>query len=58
MRKYNIDYCEGLDAALFNGDDFIYKENLEELKVYLDRWNRKVIEIEIFIKEEQNGELK
>jgi hypothetical protein len=46
MRDYNLEACETLDSGLFTGDDFYNKDSLVEFKEYLERWNRRVKEIE------------
>ena len=46
MRNYNEASCEQLDAALFSGDDFLEAEERNELKEYIERWTRRIKEIE------------
>lgn len=40
------DVMDTLDAAVFSGDTFLDKDNLESFKNYLERWNSKVKDLE------------
>ena len=46
MINYIEDYCEGIDASMFSGDAFHYRENLDPLKYYIERWSREIENIE------------
>ena len=51
MRKWTEDACENIDATFFSGDEFLDPKALEEIEVYLGRWNRQVIVCKEIIKE-------
>lgn len=40
-----------IDAALFTGDMFLNKDNIESFRRYLDRWSRQLDAMEIHSKE-------
>jgi hypothetical protein len=52
----NIDYEElivgaidEIDAALFNGDTFHDEEAIEDFRRFMDRWERRLVEIKSII---------
>lgn len=45
-----------LDASVFSGDTFYNREDLENLKYHLKRWNKEVLEIEQVVNQSENTE--
>lgn len=42
MRKYLKEAAEQLDAGIFSGDVLYCPEELNELAIYVDRWQRAI----------------
>lgn len=38
--------CDQIDASCFSGDSLYDEKNLQDFKYYVERWNRKIKEIE------------
>ena len=43
MRRDVEDFCDCLDAAIFNGDAFHNFESLGEMEAYLERWKGELV---------------
>jgi hypothetical protein len=43
MRTYLRSFCEGIDAAVFNGDFMLNDDERAEFRVYLERWQRELV---------------
>ena len=52
LRKWLEDACEEIDAGFFSGDGFHGREELEEIRCYLGRWERRCKVIEEMLDEE------
>ena len=59
MRPYIFNALEEIDAAMFSGDAFFNeeegKEHREELRRYMNRWNREMNAIEIAEARKENS---
>jgi hypothetical protein len=51
IHGFIADECDTLDASVFTGDQLLEKSNREGLKMYLDRWQKKIKEWEEMAKE-------
>ena len=56
MRNNTEELCDALDAAIFSGDEFLNAEARKELRVYMARWERGLVEHEISTNEDTNQE--
>lgn len=45
MPIYLDDACDLVDACFFTGDTFFDEEVMKEMEFYLNRWNKKIIEL-------------
>ena len=51
---YDLDeHLDNVDAAMFSGDTFTTRENIEELEEYINRWNRQIIQNKLAIIEDE-----
>ena len=48
------DAVDTIDAMMFGGDSLHNKENLEEMKYFIERWQKQLTFIEEIIEENEN----
>ena len=48
--------CEEIDAAMFSGDEFYDRDCLREIKQYIERWSKQIVQIENLIAEGEADE--
>lgn len=57
-KEFEIQYLEDqfdtVDSSFFTGDGIFTKEAIERAQWYLDRWNRRLVEIEAIVKDVTN----
>jgi hypothetical protein len=44
--SYLNDAAEQIDAAMFSGDDFTFRQNRDALCYYILRWQREMVRLE------------